>query len=90
MSRIRIELHGGGPALETLERIEVTDDPIASDLDAMQRQWDLDRLQDRMAQLQSQPRPARRTFEGRQTLARIQRAIDQLRGQLDVWKVQNS
>lgn len=90
MTRTRVQLPSVIPGVSTLERIEVTDDPIASDLDAMQRQWDLDRLQDRMAQLQSQSRPARRTFEGRQTLARIQRAIDQLRGQLDVWKVQNS
>lgn len=85
---MRIELRGGGPGFETVERIDVPDHPVASDLDAMQRQWDLERLRDRLGSLRrAHPTPDRK--QG-QLISRVKKAIATMQGHLAVWKVQQS
>ncbi len=78
-------------AYSSFERIEVVDRPIASDLDAMQREWDLGRLSGRRAALMSKrpgsPKEARTL---RAKIRRVERAMQTIQGHLDVWKVQPS
>jgi len=76
------------------ETVDVPDDPVASDLDAMQRRFSLDSLERHQERLKVQVfcKVAERTAlspdqlkKKRRELARIDRAIAMLRGQLAVW-----
>ena len=73
------------------ERIEVVNHPVASNLDAMHREWDLGRLSARRAALISKrpgnPKEAR-TLQAK--VRRVERAMKTIQGHLAVWKVQQS
>jgi hypothetical protein len=89
MTRTRVQVPSWVPGVSTYDRIEVSDDPIASNLDAMQREWDLGRLQDRLQSLEVLARQGRTRVDPTR-LDRLRRAIKQVQDQLAVWKVHQS
>lgn len=77
----------GGGQVTIRETIEVPDAPVASDLDAMQRRHSLDSLELHRRCLAGQLGPASPNQRQKisRELARMDKALEQLRGQLAVW-----
>lgn len=75
--------------LRLVGTITVSEDPIASGIDASDRGRDLLALQDcRAAEVAAfQRHPCRKR---RRQIARLSRAIDTVRAQLDVWEIHNA
>jgi hypothetical protein len=88
------EPSGGDHRIVFRTVVEVDDSPIASDLDVVEREWQLDTLKSqREVLLEHDPR--RGTFTAaelkkrRRGVRRLNWAIAMLEAQIAVWKVQN-
>jgi hypothetical protein len=76
-------------AQRTKVRTKVSDEPVASAVDAMQRRWELDHLQDYLTSLQRKPERTK-TRVDRTRMANLARAVSTVQKHLAVWEVQNS
>jgi hypothetical protein len=92
------EPSGGDHRIVFRTVVEVDDDPIASDLDVVEREWQLDTLKSQLFMLRT-GFPGRRYArvslsaelkKHQRNVRRLNQAIAMLEAQLAVWKVQNA